>query len=331
MKIYSISFTKNGDKLNLFLSQRLNTVATLKDDKKATLRLWTSEVFEAADAIIFIGAVGIAVRAIAPFLKGKEKDPAVIVIDEGKNYVIPILSGHIGGANKLAAEISNIIGAVPVITTATDINNLWAVDSWAVEKGFIVNNVENIRYVSSAILENKNVGLISHINMEKNQFPKNIIWNNIDLETGILISPFLQSPFKNTLNIVPKNIVLGVGSKKNADEYALVELFEKLISEKNISKSSIRFVATIDLKKNERAVLKLCQYLSVELKIYTAEQLNTIKGEFTNSDFVNKITGTDNVCERSAVYASDNGQLIVRKTALNGITMAMALKEGAIK
>lgn len=331
MKIYSISFTPNGDKLNLFLSEKLNTIATYRDNRNTTLHLWTKEAFEKGDAIIFIGAMGIAVRSISPFLERKNLDPAVIVIDEKGSNVIPVLSGHIGGANRLAIEISNIIGGTPIITTATDINNLWAVDSWAVENGFFINNIENIKYISSAILENKNIGLISHINIDKKQFPKNAIWNDKSLDVGVLISPYLEKPFKKTLNIVPKNVVLGVGSKKNADEHALIELFEKIISENNICRNSVSHIATIDLKKNEKAVLKLCEYLSVELKTYNAEQLNALEGKFTGSDFVNTTVGTDNVCERSAVLSSDKGSLMIKKTALNGVTMAMALKEGNIK
>lgn len=324
MIIYSFSFTDRGDLLNGKISELLNTRAYLSGIVKGQLKELTKTAFENADAVIFIGAAGIAVRAIAPFVKSKTTDPAVIVCDELASFAIPVLSGHIGGANELAQRLADLIGAVPAITTATDINGVWAVDTWAVKKGFKVHNADSIRYISAALLKGENVGLISDIEL-MDDLPDNIVFNNTGLESGIVISPFIKKPFKHTLNLVPRCVCLGVGSKKNADRNALCELAQKLLDENSIDPYAVSAIATIDIKSDEKAVLELCKKYSAPLTCFTAEQLNQIEGNFKASDFVKAVTGTDNVCERSAMLASD-GELIINKTAGGGVTLAAAMK-----
>ncbi len=324
MIIYSFSFTDKGDLLNRKISELLDTRAYLSGIVKGQLKELTKTAFENADAVIFIGAAGIAVRAIAPFVKSKTADPAVIVCDELASFVIPILSGHIGGANDLAQRLAALIGAVPVITTATDINGVWAVDTWAVKKGFKVYNADSIKHISSALLKGKSVGLISDIELT-DKLPDNVVFDNTSLESGIVISPFIKKPFKHTLNLIPRCVCLGVGSKKDADKNALCELTQKLLDENRIDPYAVCAIATINIKCNENAVLELCKKYSVPLTCYTAEQLNQIEGNFKTSDFVKSVTGTDNVCERSAVFVS-SGWLIINKTAGDGVTLAAAMK-----
>lgn len=330
MIVYIISFTQNGDKLNDKIKSSLKQYdikAYPWREKRASLYEWTDRAFKEADAIIFIGAAGIAVRATAPFIENKVKDPAVVVCDELGKYAIPILSGHIGGANELAAKLGEIIGAVPVITTATDINDVWAVDTWAVKKGFKIHNIDAVKYISSALLQNKKVGLISDVTVDKGELPLTIEDGNTSTECGIVISPFVRNVYKHTLNIIPKCIAIGVGSRKNASENAVIELFNKIINENNIDKYAIAAAATIDIKINEPSVIKFFDFIGVKPVFYTAGQLNSVKGEFTGSDFVKRTTGVDSVCERCAAALSEGGELIIRKTAFKGVTIAMALKK----
>ena len=123
----------------------------------SSLAEFTSLAFAEADHIIYIGAAGIAVRAIAPHIKSKDTDPGVIVMDEKAVYVIPILSGHIGGANALALDLARELGAQAVITTATDVNGVIAIDSWATENCMKIDRIGNIKHISSAVLENRKV------------------------------------------------------------------------------------------------------------------------------------------------------------------------------
>ena len=333
MIIYTVSFTENGDKLNRKLIAQLkedNAKSFFKADIHNRLKEFTEAAFAGGDAIIFIGATGIAVRAIAPYIKSKADDPAVVVCDEQGKFVIPILSGHIGGANELAAKISTLINAIPVVTTATDINNIWAVDSWAVKKGLKILNIEEIKYISSAMLRGEKIGLLSDTAI-MDKLPENVIFNNYDMDCGIVISPYLKKPYKHTLNLIPKCLSIGVGSRKNANVQALCKLLDVILAEKNIDAYAIENIATIDIKRNESSVLKLCESLNKEIICYSCEELNEVSGSFNTSDFVKSVTGTDNVCERSAIKAADNGKIIVSKTAGNGVTMAIALRLGGVK
>ena len=141
MKICLTAFTARGrelaGKLAASLGGEVNEGLPLKE--------WTARAFETADALVFVGAVGIAVRAIAPHIVHKSLDPAVVVIDEGGNFAVSLLSGHLGGANELARKIAAVTGAEAVITTATDVRGVFAVDEWARRQKLHVENPEYIR------------------------------------------------------------------------------------------------------------------------------------------------------------------------------------------
>lgn len=318
MNIYIAYFTDRGRELCdslewLFQEDKI----FIRSDE--ALKDWTRTAFENADAIIFIGAAGIAVRSCAPFLRGKDRDPAVIVCDELERYVIPILSGHIGGANALALQMSRYLDAEPVITTATDLNGVWAADNWAMEKGFYIFDPQNIKYISSALLRGEKVGMVCDIPVDLGALPENVVLNDTGLDVGIDITPFSRaSSFKKGLKLVPRCIALGVGCKKNTEAFDMIKAFTHL----RIHKEAVKYVATIDIKKDERAVHSLCRCTGAELLCYTADELANVKGVFSASDFVKSITGVDNVCERAAKKASNGGELIIKKTVYNGTTIA---------
>ena len=155
-----IAFTETGLALAKRLSAALpGSVARCGQDG-ASLAEWTSAQFVHSDALIFVGAAGIAVRAIAPHCKSKTADPAVVVVDECGRFAVPILSGHLGGANDLARAIAAVCGAVPVITTATDAHGIFAVDEWAKHQNCTVLEPERIKLVSGALLAGKTVALM---------------------------------------------------------------------------------------------------------------------------------------------------------------------------
>lgn len=322
MKIYSISFTHNGDMINLILKEHLNAEAygSISGLKKNTAGLseWSKRAFANGDAIVFIGAAGIAVRAIAPFVRRKETDPAIIVIDDKGNHAIPILSGHIGGANELSEKIANLIGAEPVITTSTDINGVWAADTWARNHGCVIENIGCVKNISSALLRGENIGFASDYSI-KGAMPDGIILGE-KFENGVLVSHNInKNPFRKTLHIMPKNLYIGVGSCKNAPETAL----KRLLDSTGFSEEAVQAVCTINIKRNEPSVSYLCRKLGCSLKLYSADELNTAKGNFISSQFVKNVTGTDNVCERAAVLAS-GGHLLIHKTRGCKVTLAVA-------
>ena len=157
MKIAMISFTGNGRRLERSLAHELEKeghqvlqavkckeLESDKDAVKCSAREWTGEQFRTRDVLIFIGAVQIAVRLIASFIGSKTTDPAVLVLDEKGQYCIPILSGHIGGANEMAERIAEMAGALPVITTATDIRGKWAIDVFARKNHLYIEDMQKI-------------------------------------------------------------------------------------------------------------------------------------------------------------------------------------------
>ena len=162
MNISIITFTENGTKLAEKIRQAFVGTKT-EEAKKLGLSLsdWTRQQFAEKNAIVVIGACGIAVRMIAPFVSDKLSDSPVVVADEAGTFVIPLLSGHMGGANELAEQIAGQIGGIPVITTATDGRGVFAADSWAVQHGCAVKDIREIQYISGGLLRGEQVGLRS--------------------------------------------------------------------------------------------------------------------------------------------------------------------------
>lgn len=277
-----------------------------------------------ASALVFVGAAGIAVRAVAPYIKHKSEDPAVICVDELGNYAIPLLSGHLGGANALAKKIAEEIGAQPVITTATDINKKFAVDEWARIQGFKIENPEKIKSVSAKLLSGENVYYKSEIEIAVNS-PEGIYLSNggdCDFYIGFETAP------KDALHIIPSDCVIGIGCKKGTPEATIEGVFADFLKDRKISEKMIYAASSIDLKENEEGLLSFCKKHRFPISFYSANELNEAKGSFSGSEFVDKITGTDNVCERSAVLLS-GGILLEKKYAENGVTMALAKKASA--
>lgn len=328
MRISVISFTQNGDKLNSMLADVFSDEEVIQSGygvskRSCTLSEWTEKAFNKSDAIIFIGAVGIAVRAVAPYIKSKDVDPAVIVTDEKGRFVIPVLSGHIGGANRLARRIASAIGGTAVITTATDINGVWAADEWAAENGCAVYNKGEIKHISGAMLRGEKVGILS-------RFP---VCGKLPAGTehrkcgkyGVLISNKPEYPFEHTLVLIPKIISIGAGSRSGADPDELIELYKTVKGKLDFEQCAVECVATIDIKQGEKSIELLASHIGCGLDFYSAEELNSANGSFTGSDFVKKVTGVDNVCERAAVMRG--GRLILKKVSGKGVTLAAAKRE----
>ncbi len=313
-KITVFSFSEKGNRVNLEIAELLSSDAevesSLQGEDKGTLEERTEKAFK-GDAIIFIGAMGIAVRAIAPFIRKKTIDPAVIVIDELKQHVIPVLSGHIGGANDLAESLAGLLSAEAVITTATDINKVFAVDSFAKGKGIGIENPERIKDVSSALLRNE--------------------------EIGVSISPYLTDIFPKTLKLIPKCLCLGVGCRKGTEYDKLKSFILAFLRDRNISLSAVSDIATIDIKRNEAAIKRFADEYNLRLSFFTAEELNQLEDSygFYESEFVLEKTGVSNVCERSAVKRalelcpSGRVSLIERKEKAEGMTLAIAVYDAA--
>ena len=281
------------------------------------------------DCLVFICAAGIAVRMLAPYLQDKYTDPAVVVCDEGGNYAISLLSGHMGGANSYTQMVADALQAQAVITTATDVQHVFAVDSWAREQQLLIGEKHLVKEISARLLQGKPVGFYSDIPYSGN-LPQGLTDDATEAEIGICVSERLQQPFSQTLHLVPKNLVLGVGCRSGIEAGQLEAAFQQLEKQAGIQPERICAAATIDLKQHERGLLDWIHAKKLPLMIYSSEQLAQAKGDFTPSEFVQSITGVDNVCERSAALASEQGICMVPKQKLGGITMAVYKKKKGI-
>lgn len=276
------------------------------------------KLFSESDALVFISSCGIAVRNIATHVRDKKTDPAVICIDELGNFAISLLSGHIGGANELTTEIAKGIGAVPVITTATDINHRFSVDTWATRKGYVIDSMKAAKAVSARILENE-VYISADFSLGE-ELPAGLIKGEAG-ELGIFVGYHKNQPYDETLRIIPKNLHLGIGCRKDTPKEKIAFAVETVLAENNIDFRAVKDAASIDLKKDEAGLLKYCEEAGLQISFYTSQELAGVEGEFTPSEFVKSVTGVDNVCERAALLPSD--KLIVRKTALDGVTVSI--------
>ena len=319
MKLAYLSFTEKGRQLAGRLAAALGGTAQ-RCGASCSLEAWTAAHFSQSDGLVYVGAAGIAVRAIAPYLKSKTNDPAVVVVDECARYAIPILSGHLGGANDLARAIGRVCGALPVLTTATDVNGVFAVDEWAKRQNCLVLNPERIKTVSAKLLAWGTVTVQSSWPIA-GQPPWNVCQTE-DRGADVLLD--IHPGTGEKLHLVPRIAVLGVGCKKNVSFQTLETALAAFLDRTGVCEQAVSAVASIDLKKEEPGLLAFCAAHGWPLKTYPAEQLRAVEGQFTPSAFVQGVTGVDNVCERSAVLAS-GGTLCQGKTARDGITMALAL------
>lgn len=282
---------------------------------------WAREGFAAADALVFCCAAGIAVRAIAPWVRSKKTDPAVIVADETGRFVVSLLSGHIGGANELAADIAAALGATPVITTATDLNGLFAVDVFAEKNHLFIESMALAKEVSAALLAGQRVGFRSDLPV-RGALPPELTAGDADL--GICVTADrTASPFPRTLRLIPRRYAAGLGCRRDKDPGEMERFFRARLAESGVAPEQLRCIASVDLKRGEPCLLALAEKFRLPFFTYSAAELNALPGEFSGSEFVRGVTGVDCVSERAALLAS-GGRLVRKKTAAEGMTFALA-------
>ena len=341
MNAIVFSFTRNGAKISLKLQKYLDscgfatgiyTTRRYRDLDPAlkeispSLQLMCKEAFSLCRLMVFIGATGIAIRSIAPYIRSKTKDPAVISIDEQGKFVIPLLSGHIGGANGLATGIAAFLKAVPVITTATDVNDLFAVDEWAARHNMSIYNMQCAKTFASYLVDCKKVGVKSEFPI-RGTLPKGLVLAE-EGPVGMAISlRKTVQPFVETVVLRPRILHLGIGCRRGTPKDNIEELVIQELKKLKVTMSVVKGIASIDVKKDEEGLLAFADESAFPLRFYSAEELRAVEGDFTPSAFVEKTVGVDNVCERAAVLDSKGGKLVLRKTGRNGVTLAIAAEE----
>ena len=345
MKLSIISFTENGKQLSERIGKLLGgeleiglytkCEADIKNDTfsdvlfvKTSVGDWAKEQMREKNALLFIGACGIAVRAVAPFLRDKLHDVPVLVMDEKGKYVIPVLSGHMGGANDLANQIAEKTGAEPVITTATDINSKFAVDLFAKRNNLSIANKDGIVKVSSKVLAGKEITISIEPGYEitcEEPGVRVVSYPPVGFVDVVITSG--DDVFDALLYLKPREYVIGIGCKKGKGVEEIDHFILKTLKERGISVRQIFALSSISQKRDEQGIVEWCRREGIPFFTYTAEELQEINGDFTKSLFVKEQVGVDNVCERAAVKAcGENGKLLVPKIAENGMTVAIALR-----
>lgn len=350
MKIGMICFTRNGyDLMNRiacimdeetecycksqrtreWIAENRDLATTCFRIQKESVSSWAADQFAKGHALVFIGATGIAVRAIVGLPQDKLKDSPVLVVDEKGQFVIPLLSGHVGGANALARKIAKKLGGTAIITTATDINEKFAVDVFARENNLRIMNHRGIAQISSKVLAGEmiRIGIEQDLLVDRDSYDTycashlgEIEIQNADADVWIGATPKPGA----TLWLLPTRYVLGVGCRKGKDAASLQAFFERIIAQSGISAGEILCVASVDVKEDEPGIVELAHALDVPFVTYPAAFLDVQPGEFEESEFVRATIGVGNVCERAAIAATNGiGKLVVRKQAEDGMTMAL--------
>ena len=324
-----VAFTRAGCTLGRRLTQNLGGTLWTSERLSASMGLpscgdlqsWTGERFQDSEALIFISATGIAVRAIAPFVKDKFSDPAVVSVDEAGRFAVPLLSGHVGGANDLARRVAALTGGQAAISTATDVNGLFAVDQWARAQNLVLWEREKAKAVSAALLEGKPVAVRSAYPIS-GTMPRGLGMESANL--GICIAPTAQErPFVRTLHLIPRAVTLGIGCRRGTEQVRLEAALEEFLDRFAIPAAAVRGLASIDLKQDEPGLLAFAQSHGWPITFFTARELAMEQGEFPPSAFVEKTTGVDNVCQRAAQRAG--GTIVIPKTVCQGVTFAAAM------
>lgn len=350
-----VAITKNGVELARILHKELSASDLFymskfeKGDEEqlhitlfsGSVRLLLPSLFQTYKGIIFLISLGAIVRMIAPLIKDKKTDPAVVVIDESGEYVISVLSGHLGGANELTQEVAEILRARPVITTASDVQKTISVDLFGRHLGWEWETGEKLTSVSASVVNEEHVAIIQESG-ERNWWnygfplPKAIkLYPTINdallkkPEAALVITHRIlqkreQAILENGILYRPKVIVLGIGCNRGTEMDEIEQLIEQTLAELQFSIKSIKAICSIDLKANEKGLLAITEKYNWEFVCYSAEQLNRVPIE-KPSETVFKYTGAYGVSEPAARLYSGTEKLSLIKKKSGNVTISVAV------
>lgn len=254
MKLEYLAFTAQGMELAAALARALGGTPA-RCGAPEGLAGWTARAFRQAEGLVFVGAAGIAVRAIAPHVRSKAVDPAVVVVDEAGRFAIPLLSGHLGGANDLARRIAALLGGQAVLTTATDVRGAFAVDAWARHQGCAVVNPAAIRRVSAKLLAGQAIALRTDWPPAGEPPPGVLLAQGADCDVRVTLRPEQT----DALVLVPRIAALGVGCRRGTPQAALEAAFSALLARGDLRPQAVRKACSLDRKQDEPGLLAFCR------------------------------------------------------------------------
>jgi precorrin-4 C11-methyltransferase len=319
----------------------------LKDFVLTSYNEFDASKFAEYDAIVFIGALGICVRMVGPYIDDKYSDPAVVCVDSMGHNVISVLSGHVGGANALCNDVAHIIGANPVITTQSDNAGTWTLDTFAKKFGWATEAThDKMNQAIASLVNNEQIGLLLDVRSDATDFLENSLPSNVtvirdrqDVEGYkyiIAVTPYVYHFDIPTLYFRPLVLNLGVGCRRNSNTLGVVDYITKFLKDNDVSPLSLKSVSTIDIKKDEPLVAELSKFGNItECNIYTAEDLKDIAVPNPSAK-VKEVTGVEGVAESCAIKASMNGRVIIEKqkcklTDASDFTFAVTIDKAAMR
>ncbi len=349
MKYAIISVSKEGAQLGARVKAGISGEGILYERKGSasgeeavyftrTLAL-TAEIFSCYDGILFIMASGIAVRAIAPHVVSKASDPAVLVMDECGKHCVSLLSGHLGGANAWAREVSAAVGAAPVITTATDVHDRRAPDDIARELMMRVEPLAALKPVNTVIaagrtfcwfLDETVEGSASIATRLKEKGIRTEPLDRLDANAFDACAIITEKPVtvkKPFVCLRPKNLFVGIGCKRGTSQELVQSAFTAALAQAGAYPYQVASLASVDAKADEKGLLDFASSMHLPIHFYKAEELRKIAEEYhlESSKFVEKTIGVGNVCQSAALMESMKGKTLLPKTKFVSATVAIAL------
>jgi len=342
-------YIKKNDKASISKDSlnESNNGFDLEHDQCFSLSHITEGVMKNSTGIIFISSTGIAVRAIAPFLEGKDKDPGIVVVDLTAKYAINILSGHLGGGNELTLKVAEILKAQPIITTATDNLGIIAPDVLAKENDLIIEDLKKAKYIASLLVDEKIVGIkddyktikISKGYEEVEELSENCIWitNNLYYNTNEIQSncnDTLQDNINKKLDVskilklIKKDLVLGIGCRRDTSYEKLKNFIDSSLIMYNLDIRAVNCIVSVDVKKDEKGIIKLAEKIGCKFKTFEREQIKTVQDKYEKSEFVLKTLGVTGVCEPCVDLAG--AEVIISKVKHEGMTLAIGVLKNTI-
>jgi cobalt-precorrin 5A hydrolase len=310
---------------DLFASEKLSPEDAYA--RFATLAKALAPVWDHYDAHYFIMATGIVVRTIASLIQNKTQDPAVVCGDEAGRFVISLVSGHMGGANDLAGMLSDILGATPVITTATDVNQVPAIDVIARDQDLYIENKAAVKHVSMTFIKGDPLPVHDPFNLVSPHLPS-VLMEDPSLfsseKSGIWVDYTVRDLPENVLVLRPKMLVAGMGCRRGVTRQELEDHLRHVFHAQGFSVNSLSKIVSVDLKADEPGLLSLAQTLNVSIGFYTRDELDQVKTVPNPSSLVNKHIGVTSVCEAAAMLATGRTPLLTPKTAGRTVTIALA-------
>lgn len=295
---------------------------------------FVGRIFRRYDGLVFITALGIAIRAIAPHIRSKAEDPAVVVMDEGRRHAISVLSGHLGGANALATRLASLLGAEPVITTATDVQGKPSVETIAQDHDLRIEDLGKAKGVNAAIVNGGRVGVFSDIEI-KTTLPEGMEVRPLArLESegcgydALLMITNRELPVpENAAVLRPRNLVAGIGSRRGVGRERVLEALRRALAEAGLSIHSLKALATVEPKAREKGVVEAAESLGIPLEVVRLEEVRGVEKDFETSEYVRRAIGVGAVCEPAAVLGGRKARLRQGKRKLEGVTVAIAEEE----